>query len=87
MTEREKALEAAAERIYMLHPFYESGEYVDTFQISPGGYLSWEEAKRRDAEFGDDPHMGNITEFAYKAAEAALLSLEAMLCNAQTQNT
>lgn len=62
--------EKIAQIIYETDPFYEGGEYVDSFQVSPGGYLTWEQAKARDAEFGDDPRMGKITEFAYKAARA-----------------
>ncbi len=65
-------LEKAAKAIYALDPFYESGEYVDGHLVSPGGHLSWKQAQARDVEFGEDPRMGKVTEFAYKAAAAAL---------------
>lgn len=64
--------ECLAKTIYETEPHYEPGEYVDGFQVSPGGSLSWEQAKARDAEFGDDPLMGKITEFAYRCADAIL---------------
>ncbi len=63
-------MERIARTIYEIEPHYESGEHVDGFQVSPGGNLSWEQAKARDAEFGDDPIIGNITEFAYRCAAA-----------------
>jgi hypothetical protein len=62
--------ERIARVIYEVEPHYESGEYIDGFQVSPGGNLSWEQAKDRDAEFGDDKLMNKITEFAYRCADA-----------------
>jgi hypothetical protein len=59
-----------AQAIYEVEPDYESGEYVDGFQVSPGGDISWEQALRWDAEFGDDPLIGKRTEYAYKCADA-----------------
>jgi hypothetical protein len=64
--------EAIARAIYEVEPYFEAGETVDAFEVSPGGVLSWQEAKARDAEFGDDPLMGRITEFAYRCADAVL---------------
>lgn len=63
-------VEEYARIIYEADPHYESGEYVDGFPVSPGGNLTWEQAKAHDAEFGDDPRMLQITAFAYKAARA-----------------
>ncbi len=68
-------VERVAKSIYNLDPFYEPGEYVDGFLVSPGGNISWEQALARDAEFEDDPRMGKVTEFAFKAAVAAILEL------------
>jgi hypothetical protein len=68
----DRQIEAAAQAIYELDPFVEGGEYVDGFAVSPSGSLTWEQAKQRDAEFADDPRMGSVTEFAFKAARAAL---------------
>lgn len=61
-------IEAAAEAIYKLDSYEEGGEYVDGFQVTPGGALTWEQAKNRDAEFP----LSDITRFSYSAAEAAL---------------
>ncbi len=85
MTEPEMTMmQRVARAIYNLDPFYEPGEYVDGFMVSPGGSLSWEQALARDAEFGDDPRMGKVTEFASKAARTAIEEMrvptEAMLC-------
>jgi hypothetical protein len=68
----EQMVEAAAKAIYDVAPHYESGEFVDGFPVSPGGDLTWDQAKARDAEFGDDPLLGKITQFPYQAARAAL---------------
>ena len=65
-------VEAAAKAIYDAEPYFEAGEYVEGFLVSPGGYLSWEQAKARDAEFEGDGFMIPITQFAYRAARAAL---------------
>lgn len=67
--------EAVARIAYETYPFYECGEQVDGFQVSPGGNLSWEEAKARAAEFGDDPMFKNITAEPYQLADAILLRL------------
>jgi len=64
--------EAIAKAIYETEPFYEPGEYVDGFAVSPGGDLSWEQAKDRDAEFGDDSMFCKITDFAYRAADRVI---------------
>lgn len=64
--------ESVAKAIYEAEPFYEPGEYVDGFAVSPGGDLSWEEAKQRDAEFGNDPMFCKITDFAYRAADRVI---------------
>lgn len=64
--------ERIAKTIYEVEPHHECGEYVDGFQVSPGGNLPWEQAVTRDAEFGDDPLMGKITEFAFRAADALI---------------
>lgn len=65
-----------ARAIYETEPYFESGEYVDGFQVSPDGNLSWEQAKARDAEFDDMPGMGRILDFAYRAADAVMVALE-----------
>jgi hypothetical protein len=62
--------EEIAKVVYDLDPFEEGGEYVDGFIVSPGGKLSWEQAKARDAEFADDKIMLSITKFAWDAADA-----------------
>jgi hypothetical protein len=64
--------DAVAQAIYETEPFYEGGEYVDGFQVSPGGNLSWKQACDRDAEFADDKIMLPITKFAYDAADRVL---------------
>ena|ERR1700733_994694 len=62
--------EETARKIYEVEPHSEAGEWVDGFQVTPGGNLTWQQAKDRDAEFGDDPRMGRITEYAYRCADA-----------------
>jgi len=71
-------VEAAAKAIYDAEPYYEQGEYVDGFPVSPGGNLTWNQAKARDAEFSGDGLFIPITQFPYRAARAAL---EAALSN------
>ncbi len=44
---------------------------------SPGGNLTWKQAKARDAEFCGNSFYVPITQFPYRAARAAL---EAALC-------
>jgi hypothetical protein len=78
----EERVDAMARAIYELEPFEESGEWVDGIQVSPGGKLTWDKALARDAEFGDDPGMGKITEFPLKAARAALAAIEKEKINA-----
>jgi hypothetical protein len=63
--------EQIAQAIYEVEPFYESGEYVDGFQVSPGGALSWKQALARDAEFADDILLP-VTKFAFDAADAVI---------------
>ena len=65
-------IEAAAKAIYEIDPYFESGEYIDGFIVSPGGNLTWEQACNRDAEFEDVKGFIPITQFAYQAAWAAL---------------
>ncbi len=72
----DELVEAVARAIYELEPHEEGGEYVDGFQVSPGGKLTWEQAKVRDAEFGDDPCMLRITDPAYKSTGAALDAIQ-----------
>lgn len=62
---------AAAKAIYDLDPYTESGEFIDGFQVSPGGALTWQQALERDAEFN-----GDITKFAFDAARAAIDAYE-----------
>lgn len=64
--------EVIAAAAYGVNPFYESGEHVDGFQVSPGGNLSWEQAKDRDAEFAGDKLMLPVTADAYAIADAIL---------------
>jgi hypothetical protein len=59
--------DAIAKVIYEQDPHFEGGEYVDAFQVSPGGALSWSQAKARDAEFDL-----KLTEFAFKCADEIL---------------
>ena len=68
-------IERVAKAIYEIDPHYECGEYVEGFQVSPGGHLSWEQAVARDTESGDDPRMGKITEWALKAARTAIAAM------------
>ena len=70
-------LEQVARAIYELAPFEESGEYVESFLVSPGGKLSWEQASAREAEFTGDKIMLPITKFAWDAARAAVEELRA----------
>jgi hypothetical protein len=64
--------DALAKIIYDAEPYYEPGEVIDGIhQASPGGTLSWEQAKKRDAEFSEIG-MGSITEFAFKCADAII---------------
>jgi hypothetical protein len=72
----DELVEAVARAIYEDDPHYEAGEYVDGFQVSPGGDLTWEQAQSRDAEFGDEPRMLRITDSAYKGARAAIAAYQ-----------
>ena len=67
----ESKRELIAKAIYKLDPHYEGGEYVDGFAVSPGGNLTWEQAKARDAEFTPE-YMPSLTKFAYDAADEAI---------------
>jgi hypothetical protein len=67
--------ERIARAIYETDPFCEGGEYVDGFQVSPGGALSWKQALDRDAEFADDKIMLPITKFAFDAADRVIAAL------------
>lgn len=60
-----------AQIIYEVEPHYEGGEFVEGMQVSPGGALSWEQAKARDAEFSE-AGMLSITDFAFKCADAII---------------
>jgi hypothetical protein len=75
VTRREQWIEAAAKAIYDLDPFCESGEYVDGFIVSPGGNLTWDQARQRDAEFSGVHGFLPVTKFARDAAEAALTAI------------
>jgi hypothetical protein len=69
--------EEIAKAVYELDPYYEGGEYVDGFQVSPGGGdLSWEQAKGHDAEFGGLNCYISLTEFPYKVADAVMAKIE-----------
>lgn len=63
--------EEIAKAIYDLSPDEDGGEYVDGFCVSPGGKITWEQAKAWDAEFAPE-HAPSRTAFAYAAADAAL---------------
>lgn len=65
-------VESLAKAIYDLDPYYEDGEYLDGFPVSPGGYLTWARAKARDAEFEGVGGYLTITTSAYVSARAAL---------------
>lgn len=69
--DRVQLRERIAKRIYELNPCIEGGEYVDGFQVSPDGELSWDHAKSRDAEFSPE-YSAPITKDAYAAADIAL---------------
>jgi len=64
--------EEIARAAYEADPFYQDGETLEGFQVSPGGYLSWEQAKDWDAEFGDDPMFLPLTKTAYEIADRVL---------------
>jgi len=64
--------EAVARLIYEADPFFEAGEFVDGFPVSPGGYLTWEQAQARDAEFSGDTLFKPILANAYGLADAIL---------------
>jgi hypothetical protein len=62
--------DSLAKIIYDAEPHYEGGEYVDGIQVSPGRALSWEQAKKRDAEFSASGMLSmSITAFAFKCAD------------------
>ncbi len=67
--------EEIARVLYDLEPYEESGEYIDGYQVSPGGALTWQQACARDAEFSDEPLMLPITKSAREAARAVLALL------------
>lgn len=73
--------EVIAKTLYEIEPWHESGEFVEGFQVSPGGALSWEQAKRLRDEFSGSVDFAgpwSVVEDAYASAEAvvaALLSL------------
>jgi len=62
--------------IYEVYPHYEPGEYVEGFSVSPGGYLSWDQACARDAEFGSDQGFTKITEAPIKTANKILALIQ-----------
>jgi hypothetical protein len=66
--------ETLAKALYELEPHHVCGEYVDGFIVSPGGDLSWEQAKDFDAEFIDPDNTldGGMTTYAYRAADVVL---------------
>ena len=64
--------EGIARIIYESNPHYESGECADGHQVSPGGNLSWEQARDRDAEFGDDALFVKLTKEPLELADAIL---------------
>lgn len=78
--------EAIAQVIYEVEPYYENGEFVDSFLVSPGGNLSWLDAKDRDAEFVGDSRMIPITKFAYRCADA-ILALAALSAAGEGKTT
>jgi hypothetical protein len=69
-------VEQVARAIYELDPFEYGGEYVDSFQVSPGGQLTWEQACAQDSEFADSKMMIPITKFAWDAARAAIKAMK-----------
>ena len=77
--EREKkysgpALERVAQVLYEDDPFYESGEAVDGFQVSPGGYMSWGHAVSLANEFGGE-YAAALDEYRARARAAILAFL------------
>jgi hypothetical protein len=58
-----------AQTIYEVEPDHVVGEYVEGFQVSPSGPISWEQAKAWDAEF-EATRLGRYTEYAYRCADA-----------------
>jgi hypothetical protein len=69
--------EEIAKAVYELDPYCEGGEYVDGFQVSPGGgELSWEQAKAQDAEFAGDGILLPLTELPYEVADAVVIKIQ-----------
>ena len=65
----EAAIDAVAKSIYETMPEHDSGEFVDGFQVSPGGDLSWNQI----VECGD-----HAVELYRKAARAAIATMREM---------
>ena len=65
--------EEIARVIYEQDPWEDCGENIDGFQVVPGGTLSWEQAKKYEAEFVVDMPR---CEQAYKCADALIARLK-----------
>lgn len=78
--------ESIARIIYETNPGYEPGEYVDGFQVSPGGDMAWDQAKKLDAEFAPE-YAPSLTQFAYEAADRIIKLLPSDRSPAQPGQT
>jgi hypothetical protein len=69
------AREQIARLLYEIEPWRESGEYVEAFQVSPGGAVPWELAKRQRDEFAGSVDFAgpwSVVEDVYSTADAIL---------------
>lgn len=72
MTPSDKAVELGAQALYERAPYFEPGEYIEGFLVSPGGNLTWEQAEACDAEFSGVGVMLPILQPYRDDARAAL---------------
>ncbi len=70
-------VDAVARVIYECCPDEDTGEYVDGLCVSSGGMISWERAKRLDAEFAGTNSRPQITGLSLRMARAAIAALDA----------
>ncbi len=61
----EATIDVIAKAIYETMPETDSGEYIDGFQVSPGGELSWSQILE----------LGNHAELYRTAARAAMTAM------------
>lgn len=70
--------ERIAQEIYELDPYWDGGEAIDGFQVTPAGALSWRQAKDTEAELPE--FSGDKVQWAYRAADVALRITGAKVC-------